>query len=73
MLEDFRKFKREIERQGYALDRTKSGHYQVIAPGGLVIANFAVTHGKGAKSGEVLNPYVRIVRKSIRQHKSSSL
>lgn len=43
---DFRKLRREIEKQGLFLEETKKGHYKILSPDGTVLTVFAVSHGK---------------------------
>lgn len=69
MPEDFRKFKREIEAQGYFLEQTKKGHFWVLTPTGGKLILFAVGHGANTKAGEVDDNYLRKVRKYIKLHK----
>ena len=59
----FRKFKKEIIKQGYTVVMTKNGHYWVINPNGGKLVNFAVGHG--SNKGDVLDVYVNIVRNAI--------
>ncbi len=69
---DFRKLRREIEDQGLFLEETKKGHYKILSADGTVLTVFAVSHGKSAKRGEVLDCYVRPIRKLIQSYKERS-
>jgi hypothetical protein len=60
---DFRKFKKEIEGQGYSVVMTNKGHYYVVKPNGGKLVPFAVGHGRN--KGLVLDAYVSSVRKAI--------
>ena len=69
MPKDFRKFKKEIEEEGYLVEPTRGGHYAVKTKDGDFLEGFAVSHGKRTKGGEVWDPYVRLVMKAIKRHK----
>lgn len=62
---DFRKFRKELEEQGYSVVMTTNGHYWVVKADGGKLVNFAVGHGKN--KGEVLDSYLRNVRKAIKE------
>jgi len=64
-----RAFIKELLAAGYSIERTKKGHYNVIDKNGIVIANFAVGHGRN--KGQVLDVYLSKVRKAIRVTKES--
>lgn len=63
----FRLLKKEIEDQGFSVARTAKGHYWLLTSDGRKLVVFAVTHGANSQSGEVLDSYVRIVRKAIQK------
>jgi predicted RNA binding protein YcfA (HicA-like mRNA interferase family) len=53
-----------IKQQGYSVQRTSKGHYQLIRPDGSATpVTFAVGHGSNV--GMVNAPYVKRVLKSI--------
>jgi len=72
MPEDFRKFRREIEKAGYFVEKAKNNHYKVKTNSGSVLVRFAVSHGKRTKGGEVWDSYVNLVMKAIGKHQEEN-
>ena len=66
---EFRKLKRQILDHGLLLEETKKGHYKILSKDGIVLTLFAVSHGKNTKAGEVLDCYVRQIRKLMQIYK----
>lgn len=59
-----KKLLRLIKKQGFSVQRTSRGHYQLITPTGSATAvTFAVEHGSNI--GMVNAPYVKRVLKAI--------
>ena len=69
---DFRKFKKEIENEGYHVIETRKGHYKILTKDGDVLECFSVSHGKRTKRGEVWDPYVNLVRNAIKANKDAA-
>ncbi len=69
MPEDFRKFKRKIEKAGYFIEMSQNNHYKVKTNSGYVLARFAVSHGRRTKGGGVWDSYVNLVVKAIKRHR----
>lgn len=58
---EFRKFKKEIESNGYSVEQTQKGHYWVVTPTGGKLITFAVDR----KNNEVFDSYLSSVRRAI--------
>lgn len=54
-----------IKESGCYTETTSKGHYLVLNKKGMTIASFGVAHGKRTKRDEVLDNYVREVRKAL--------
>ena len=60
---NFRKFQKDLRKNGYSVVMTSKGHYWVVRPDGGKLEAFAVGHGRN--KGEVLDVYIKAVEKAI--------
>ncbi len=58
-----------IKRAGCTIQTTKKGHFLVLNKKGVQIASFAATHGKKTKRDEVLDVYVKKIKKALEHDK----
>lgn len=66
---DFRRFREEIEENGFSVERTAQGHYWVLTKTGGKLIIFAVSHKKNS-GGEVYDSYLAKVRKAMKAYRN---